>query len=502
MQPLWTDHEHVIIMARLWDKGYFPWTAMRTYQFPGEMQFAWLAAQIGGWGNPVAFYALDLALLFATGMILAFWSGRLFGTWKYAIFAFAGLLAIEISLPFTGTAQRDTHATLITIIAFCLPALSERIKTMTILNAIFFGFALALRPHTILFLPMLFCGFLIAFHLKINNQSGNNNFKYYFGILGIWTISVKLASLLFFSPVIGPVRTREFFSAMQFPLNQTGDYSQPPFAHWLQTYHDAYRVPRHFWFMVMSGVMILSPGNRKWRYYGFLLGFIFITGAIYRAIHPVDHGYLKLPLQFLECIGLIVIPAWLASQQLRMNGLIWFAFCGLTAHIATSSTVLYFEPGYFKPAMKRLINQTEPDYSPPGARAAYPLEDNIYHYNWSDWVQAKSWLALETKPDSHIMNLLTYQPFPPFCATNDRLPIGRLESIVLLNWFRNYDFQPEIIESLKTAPSGSLVIWEADRMNSHNIMQLNKVSEFMSRRFQKRIDFGEIEVWEKLDIDE
>lgn len=501
VQPLWTDHEHVIIMARLWDTGFFPWTAMRTYQFPGEMQLAWLAAKIGGWGNPVAFYAMDLALLFATAITLACWSSRVFGSWKYAISSFVGLLAIELSLPFTGTAQRDTHSILVIIFAFCIPSLIKDLRFAAIFNGLLFGFALALRPHTILFIPILASGFLVANTSRKTRDQEILNGKDYLRLIIIWFVSTFISLLFFFSPVLGPIRTREFINALQFPLNQEGEYAQPIFAHWFKTYRDAYRVPRHFWYLAISTVMILKPGNESWRFHGLLLYLIFLTGAFYRAIHPVDHGYLQVPLQFLECIGLVVIPAWLVSQSSQINGLVWFALCGLSGHIATTSTDLYFEFSYFQPAVIRLITQAEPNYSPPGARAAYPLEPGIYHYDWSDWVESKAWITMETSTDTRVLNLLTYQPFPSFCATNNRLPTGRLESIVLLNWFKNYDFQPEIIESLEKAPAGTLVVWDQQYINEHNKSQLDKVSEFIFKTFQKRVRFGEIEFWEKLDLD-
>lgn len=499
IQPLWTDHEHVITMARHWDKGNYPWTAMRTYQFPGEMQIAWSAAKIGGWNNPVVFYAIDLILFLGAATILALWSKRIYGSWKYAVFSYMGLLAIEMSLPFTGTAQRDTHATLLCIMAFCMPVIFRKMEYGLCLNAILFGFALSVRPHSVLFLPLLACGYLLGISSDRDSidMPLKKPFNWYDTL--IWTFFVMLSGVLFFSPVIGINKTREFWEALQFPLSQAGDYRKLPFSNWENTYMDAYRIPRHFWFMVFTSLMVIWPGENKWRKQGLLLGIIFITGNVYRLIHPVDHGYLKTPLELLECIGLIIILAWIKSLTCKIHTLNLVALCGLAFHVSSTSTELYFEFSFFRPAMRRLITGHEPDYSPPGARAAYPLETGIYHYDWSDWVESKAWIELETSPETRILNLLSYQPFPPFCATTDRMPPGRLESIVLLNWFKKFNFQPEIINSLEQAPFGTIVIWEQRSMNPDNRRQLDQVSDFIYKTFQKRMQFGEIEFWEKIE---
>ena len=107
-------------------------------------------------------------------------------------------------------------------------------------------------------------------------------------------------------------------------------------------------------------------------------------------------------------------------------------------------------------------------------------------------------MRVESTRETKILNLLSYQPFPSFLGTVDRLPIGRLESLILMNWFTKYDFDSEISKDLENADVGSLVVWDSIRTNPMNIPQLRKSNETIRRLYEKRMDFGEIEFWEKL----
>jgi hypothetical protein len=223
-----------------------------------------------------------------------------------------------------------------------------------------------------------------------------------------------------------------------------------------------------------------------------------MTGGVYRMVHPVDHGYLKQPLMILECIGLAVLPAWLMIEMKHFQGLTWFAVTGLMLYIGQVESTIYAELDYTPIAYESLLSGKNPPYSPPGCRAVYPNNGNFYHYHWPDWVQADDWLRVESKRETRILNLLSYQPFPAFLGTVDRLPIGRLESIVLMNWFTKYDFDSEIAKDLENAAVGSLVVWDSVRTNPMNIRQLEKTFGTIGRLYEKRMDFGEIEFWEKL----
>lgn len=497
VQPLWTDHEHVLVMARLWDLGQFPWTNMLTYQFPGEMEFAWLSAKLFGWGNPIGFYMLDMILNLIFVIALLAWSNRQLGNWKFAVSGILGMLAIELSLPFTNVAQRDTHTALMAMLAFCLPGALRSVKWGTALSAIAFGFGLAIRPHMVLFLPMILCGLVWAFHSNDREILYKQNRKKLAALLGLWMIVAVAASCLFLSPVLGPRHSPDFMAALRFPFQQEGAYAEKELASYAIVFRDLYRVSRHFWFISISLLIIAIPSQQKWRLIGLFLVFMGISGMFYRAVHPVDHGYLQLPLQLLECLGLVIITAWLVDQSKNINGWMWLSLCGLTCHVLVTSLPLYIEASYAPKAVRYLLDGTDPGYSPPGARAAYPNAEWIYHYDWIDWVRATDWLRLETKPDTKILNILSFQPFPPFCATIDRLPLGPTESIVLMNWFTNRNFEPDWIKALEQAPPGSLVAWDNHRMNLPNLRRLGNVVNTIEKLYQPRAKFGEIEFWEK-----
>jgi hypothetical protein len=499
VQPLWTDHEHVLVMARLWDLGKFPWTAMHTYQFPGEMEIAWLSAKLFGWGNPKGYFLMDLIIQFVFCLIMMIWAQRQLGHWRYGVFAIAGFILYEATLPFTGIAQRDSHATLFAIMAFCLPGLFQHKKLGDILAGLVIAISVAIRPHSILFMPLILCGIWWSEQTQSSKQSQEKSpeikaiGKRFLVVLSI----LAIVGLILFMPIIGLVRTKEFLNALRFPLVQDSNYNRGIFAEWTNAGRDYYRVARHFWFITFSVLMIVSSKSQIWRYRGYVMLIVAISGGLYRMVHPVDHGYLKQPLIILECIGLAVYPAWLVMENSHLPGLTWFSMMGLMIYIGQIDNQFYVEMKYAPIAYESLITGNDLPYSPPGARNAYPNRDVIYHYDWIDWIQAKNWLRIESTKQTKVLNLLTYQPFPPFLATLDRLPIGRLESIVLMNWFTKYDFDSEVVKDLEHAPAGSLVAWDGNRTNVMNYGNLLKTRNTIHQLYSKRAEFGEIEFWEK-----
>ena len=495
LQPLWTDHEHVLVMARLWDVGQFPWTAMHTYQFPGEMELVWAFSQVAGWGNSIGFYAMDLLFSAFFCIILMKWSHRQLGHWAYALGGVISLILLQSSMPFSNVAQREAHATLCAMFAFIALGAFGNKKLGDTVSALFFAFGCAIRPHVVLFLPMLICGVWWSESVG-TNLSGRSLKRVFRRVLRCAFLSIVFG-LIFMEPILGPWRTPTFYKALQFPLQQAGQYAKGPFSHWRYAAWDYFLISRHFWFVGISLAMILMSRQRLWRDRGFVMLLVALTGGFYRMVHPVDHGYLRQPLQLLECLALPVFLAWVAAHLHYFRSWSWFAMFGLCLHVAEPEWPLYVDISYTPEAYRALFTGRSPKISPPGSIDAYAADESLYHYSWTNWNQMICWFRLETTRQTRILNLLSYHPFPPILATVDRLPIGRMESIVLMNWFTRYDFDSEIAESLVSAPAGSLVVWDAGRTNQDNIMRILKTAETIRMHYQKRMDFGEIEIWEK-----
>jgi hypothetical protein len=501
VQPIWTDHEHMLVMAQLWNSGEFPWTAMRTYQFPGGMEMAWLSARLFGWGNPVGVYATHLLLMGTVGAVLMKWSKNVLGHWGYGIVGLAALVSVEASLPFTIAAQRDTQTTLILILAMLSPMAFRRRSVGLVASAAAYAFALATRPHGLIFVPLVLCGiFWLRLVGPLSPESTEFDERYETGFarpIDVWLIAFFFALACFLSPILGPNRTPSFLEAMRFPFSQPGDYSRGAFALWENTVEDMFAYARHILFLVISVSMILVPNRRPWKRTGAVMLLVAFSGGIYRAVHPVDHGYMKVPLQVWECLALSIFFAWVVSKARTEFAFTWFSAFGYLAMFAVPTLPLYVNLQEWRDSVTRLVNETPMPNAPPGASHAYPREPNRYHYGWSDWMHATAWLRAETDRDTRILNLLSFQPYPAFLGTLGRMPLGRLESLVMLNWFEKYDFDTEIIESLRQAPSGSLVIWDSDRTNSDNRAQIARSSVVIRELFREKARFGEIEIWQK-----
>ncbi|MBI1325039.1 hypothetical protein GC170_17890 [bacterium] len=491
----------MLIMARLWDIGEFPWTAMRTYQFPGGMETVWLSARLFGWGFPAGIFATSIGLLLGLGFVLIRWSNRVLGS---SAFGFAGLLAlmlVEGSQPFTGVAQRDSQATWLIMIAFLAPpAFPGRLSGLFV-SALSFALALAIRPHAMIFVPLILCGLFLQHVLegKFEWLTVRNLPLQLFRNreLRFWLLIFIIATPVFLSPILGPTRTPAFLEALRFPLSQPGDYSRGAFTFWRKTLKQTLTTERHVLFLIFSLAMIFVPNPPKWKRMGLLLLFIGGCGWLYRAVHPVNHGYLELPSKFWECLGAAIFPAWILTKFRALPSFALISLLALVGSFMIPPTPLFVSVLEWPSALRDLTGIKPMGMSPVGARYAYPAPPLRYHYDWAECEAVETWLRENTTKSTRVLNLLTYQPFPSFLATADRLPIGRLESFVMLIWFTKYDFDTEIVESLRSAPPGSVVIWDNTRINPMHRAQIARTADFIRSTFEERIRIGEMEIWVK-----
>src|SRR5271165_1396242 len=68
--PWQNDSEHFAMLAQLWDSDKLPYRDMFSTQFPGEIYIHYFLGKVFGWGNTVAFYAFDAALVIVFGILL------------------------------------------------------------------------------------------------------------------------------------------------------------------------------------------------------------------------------------------------------------------------------------------------------------------------------------------------------------------------------------------------------------------------------------------------
>ncbi len=501
VQPLWTDHEHMLVMAHFWDRGDFPWSAMRTYQFPGGMETAWLAARLFGWDEPRGFFAMNLGLIGLAGITMVAWSRRNLGFMAYGFLGFLALTFVEAAQPFTGVAQRDSQSTWLAMTAVLAPSAFRSRNVGLLLSASSLALAVAIRPHALIFVPIVICSILQD---RISEEKfERNRFR---GMLAdairskalcLWLFCFIAGSVIFLSPILGIHRSSAFLEALRFPLTQPGDYSRGAFAFWSFVLEDSLSRQRNLLFLLFCIAMIVVEKAPKWRCLAIGLLAIFACVVIYRAAHPVDHGYMKLPMQFWTCLGVMVFPAWLISKFRSIPTFSWISFLGGVAILSMTPTPLFVSFEDWPAAVRDLAGIRPLEHSPPGAQYAYPPPPVEYHYTWTDTKAAERWINENSSDSTRILNLLSYHPYPAFLGTLGKLPIGRLESFVMLSWFKRYDFDSEILESLESAPRGSLVIWDNERTNPVHHKQIGKSTRFIRDRFVPAARFREIEIWIK-----
>lgn len=501
VQPIWTDHEHMMVMAHLWDQGEFPWTAMHTYQFPGGMETAWLSSRLFGWGNSIGFFAMNLTLIGLTGMTMAAWARRNLGFAAYGFLGFLALMFVEAAQPFTGVAQRDSQTTWLAMTALLAPAAFPARHAGTILSALSLALAVAIRPHALIYVPIVMCGI-------VRDRISEENFEpvqvrgfltevFRCKALRIWVVGFIAGSAIFLSPILGIHRTPAFLEALSFPLTQPGDYSRGAFASWYDVVEDSFSSQRNLLFLLFCGSMIVVEKASKWRWLAIGGLAIFASVVVYRAAHPVDHGYMKLPMQFWTCLGVMIFPAWLETKFRSIPVFTWISILGGVAIMSMPPETPFVSLMEWPAAVRDVAGIRPLKHAPPGAQYAYPPPPVEYHYTWADIKGAEAWLRENASDSTRILNLLSYHPYPAFVGTVGKLPIGRLESFVMLTWFERYDFDSEILRSLESAPSGSVVIWDNERTNPVHSRQIAESARFIRERYVPTARFREIEIWTK-----
>ena len=123
--PWYTDSEHFAMLARLWDSGGLPYRDMFSTQFPGEIYLHWLLGKLLGWGNTVAYYAVDAALVIAFGALLVLWGRRRVGSALPGWIGFSTFLLYYVSQNYTVAGQRDWHAAFLVLFCLLLPGIGS-----------------------------------------------------------------------------------------------------------------------------------------------------------------------------------------------------------------------------------------------------------------------------------------------------------------------------------------------------------------------------------------
>ena len=152
--PWFSDHDVFATLAQGWSEGRLPYRDLAGNNFPGTVYLFWVLGKLFGWGNTVAFYAVDAGFVLMLGAVMLAWSRRRFGQILPGAIGYATFLTYYLSLDFTRAAQRDWHGPFFVMIGI-LAADGWPGRVTRIVSALAAAIGFAFRPQVVLLFPAL-----------------------------------------------------------------------------------------------------------------------------------------------------------------------------------------------------------------------------------------------------------------------------------------------------------------------------------------------------------
>ncbi len=491
--PLWTDHDHVLAMARGWDLGRLPWRDLLTYQFPGEIELAWLIGRLLGWDNPIGFYLADLALLSAFATLIWAWGKRQSLPVAAILLAILTFLGFAVSRPFTLAAQRDTHATILSIGPILVLSAWPNRRAIAVASGILFALALAVRPQAVLLFPALAYA---AFTPRAASEAASaephrrNGRPVFFRVLAGVAFGLAIAVV----PVVASGLWPDFLRMLKFPISQPGAYSAWAPSDLLKALRETVAETRNPIIIVALAAMSIAADSIERRRLARLALLALSGGLAYRLAHPVDQLYLRHPAEIITCWAIAILAAWLLSDpRFKPIPRALLLFLILVDFIPWTTNAC--SPQASIDAVVALAQNKPPALTPPGAEPAYPnVGFRIYHYEWADLNAALAFIRKTTSPTTPVANLLSHFPYPAINGSTGRPLAIPIESVPLLSWYPQTDFDSAISRALESAEPGTLVVWDGTRAEPAIAARLPKTIAAIHAQFQPVAQFGEIEI--------
>ena len=135
--PWQNDTEHFAMLAQLWDSGKLPYRDMFSTQFPGEIYILYLLGKAFGWGNTVAYYAFDAALVIAFLILLVVWGHRRTGRYLPGLIGGSTFLLYYVSQNTLVAGEREWHAGFLMMFSLLLLGLGSG-RPMRLCSAVAF----------------------------------------------------------------------------------------------------------------------------------------------------------------------------------------------------------------------------------------------------------------------------------------------------------------------------------------------------------------------------
>jgi hypothetical protein len=193
--PYFTDHDHFGIVAQAWSLGRLPYRETFCLQFPGELYLFRILGSLVGWGNSVAFYAVDATMVGLFGVLLMLWSVRRFHRILPGLIGLSVFLGFYLSQDNHVAGQRDWHGAFFMMSSFfALGLLPSRIGR--VVSGVALGVTLSIRPQFVLAVP----GLLLA--VDQSSRALGESWRKSLRPIVEWCVVAGLTLVIMFLPLI------------------------------------------------------------------------------------------------------------------------------------------------------------------------------------------------------------------------------------------------------------------------------------------------------------
>ena len=480
--PWYTDSEHFAMLARLWDSGGLPYRDMFSTQFPGEIYLHWLLGKLLGWGNTVAYYAVDAALVIAFGALLVLWGRRRVGSALPGWIGFSTFLLYYVSQNYTVAGQRDWHAAFLVLFCLLLPGIGSA-PAFRVFSAVAFGLALVVRPQVILLLPA------VVLALDASTRAPGEPWRKTFSALFWWVVVVGVVAGLGFLPLVASGIGGDFLACLkalvQPPYNKVGPSELlirlSPQKHPLVLVAVA----------ALVGLLWDQTGGSD-RRMGYTVLAAIVGVLFYPVISPFRHLYHVIPQVAVAALGVTylviqVLPRGHQPTRLIVAALVLsFLFFGASAKPLSFKALRPGTETYGLSTAWRVLRAGEmPPLPPLGYFSTYP---------WADHRALMEYLRRNTATGTPVANLLINH----FSAVDSEIPRPTLLPVDS-NCLYVYQIPALVrrdIEALKAATDSCVVLWDPSSLKAR-AAEFSELIETVRRFYQFEARFGAFEVWRR-----
>ena len=480
--PWYTDSEHFAMLARLWDSGGLPYRDMFSTQFPGEIYLHWLLGKLLGWGNTVAYYAVDAALVIAFGALLVLWGRRRVGSALPGWIGFSTFLLYYVSQNYTVAGQRDWHAAFLVLFCLLLPGIGSA-PAFRVFSAVAFGLSLVVRPQVILLLPA------VVLALDASTRAPGEPWRKTFSALFWWVVVVGVVAGLGFLPLVASGIGGDFLACLkalvQPPYNKVGPSELlirlSPQKHPLVLVAVA----------ALVGLLWDQTGGSD-RRMGYTVLAAIVGVLFYPVISPFRHLYHVIPQVAVAALGVTylviqVLPRGHQPSRLIVAALVLsFLFFGASAKPLSFKALRPGTETYGLSTAWRVLRAGEmPPLPPLGYFSTYP---------WADHRALMEYLRRNTATGTPVANLLINH----FSAVDSEIPRPTLLPVDK-NCLYVYQIPALVrrdIEALKAATDSCVVLWDPSSLKAR-AAEFSELIETVRRFYQFEARFGAFEVWRR-----